>query len=309
MAVMVGMCATVTIALWPEPEILTFDLDADGEEMFVIVPTASDEGVAVAALEEESGAASEGAEEGHSSGVSGSPEPGSTASVDHTEQGSSGSQGGSGSADPGVVASAGGEGGKAAAVPGEGPSKFKGPLFKGLDTTKLGGSDGAVSLSGSGVADAPSSTGMKTSTGGTSGPDMGAAPDLKSTATSQADIFNPGFGGPSAGGVQRRAQKGLTLTDDEAITEMVRKVMLTEIPKMQSCYERRLKQDESLRGRWTLAWTVTADGKVDGARVRGINMTDDEFEDCLVTKLVAWQFQPIRADMQFSKSVVFKPAY
>ena len=77
--------------------------------------------------------------------------------------------------------------------------------------------------------------------------------------------------------ISRREQLGIRLEDDQAIIGMIRRVMDTEIPRLRVCYERRLKADPDLRGRWRVSFTVQADGYT-----RGVGAVGTETKDCLL---------------------------
>jgi hypothetical protein len=107
--------------------------------------------------------------------------------------------------------------------------------------------------------------------------------------------------------VQRKREKGVRLTNDNDIVEMVKAVVATETPKLQSCYDRRLKLRTDLAGAWQLRFTVTSDGNVDNPRAVGQNVSDEELEQCIADKLESWQFQPIKADLPVQRTIRFRP--
>jgi TonB family protein len=109
--------------------------------------------------------------------------------------------------------------------------------------------------------------------------------------------------------VQRRKQTGVVLKDDSAIIEMIKSVVGTELPKLRwQCYERRLKTDESVRGSWTVNFTVQPDGSVAEVSVVPKENGDRELETCVAEKVKSWSFQPIKQAQPVSKSVVFRPS-
>lgn len=108
--------------------------------------------------------------------------------------------------------------------------------------------------------------------------------------------------------ISRREQLGIRLSDDRAIIEMIKRVMDTEIPRLRVCYERRLKQEPDLRGRWALNFTVRADGYTEAATVNSLDTQDAQLEACVVEKLKSWQFQKIREDQPIKKTVTFRPS-
>lgn len=108
--------------------------------------------------------------------------------------------------------------------------------------------------------------------------------------------------------ISRREQLGIRLEDDRAIIEMIKRVMDTEIPRLRVCYERRLKQDPDLEGRWALNFTVLADGYTEATTAAGLDRKDAQLEACVVEKLKSWQFQKIREDQPIKKTVTFRPS-
>lgn len=152
------------------------------------------------------------------------------------------------------------------------------------------------------VAEAPQTT-KTTRTAGAA--DAGAdltAPATASASKSPGGIADIGFE------VRRRDQLGVTLTDDNAIVEMIVYVMRKEMPKLRSCYERRLKENDSLRGAWSLQFTVTQAGKAANINAVPQGMSDSELEQCLEAQIATWPFQPIKADQPVTKRVEFKPS-
>ncbi|MBW1877333.1 MAG: AgmX/PglI C-terminal domain-containing protein [Deltaproteobacteria bacterium] len=108
-------------------------------------------------------------------------------------------------------------------------------------------------------------------------------------------------------GVSRRGQKGIRLTDDSSIIEMIKGVMSAELPRLKSCYEQQLKVNEDLSGRWTLTLVVARDGDPIDIAVSGQGVSDADMETCIVDKVRHWAFQPIRADQPVQKTLTFRP--
>ena len=107
--------------------------------------------------------------------------------------------------------------------------------------------------------------------------------------------------------VEQNIEQGVTLQDDDAIILMVKRVLAAEMPKLQSCYERRLKLVNNLKGAWTIELTVLKDGGVASPAAKGNNISDPELEKCIADQMASWSFQPIRIDMPIQKSVYFRP--
>ncbi len=131
-----------------------------------------------------------------------------------------------------------------------------------------------------------------------------AGPDLSASA--------PQAGGLQFGldvGVSRRATKGVRLTDDSAIIEMIKGVLTAELPRLKSCYEQRLKVEEGLAGRWVLGFVVGREGNPREVTVTASDRADAELESCVAAKVARWEFQPIRADQPVQKTLAFRPGF
>jgi hypothetical protein len=107
--------------------------------------------------------------------------------------------------------------------------------------------------------------------------------------------------------VQRREQTGVTLTDDDAIVDMVKAVVQVELPKLRTCYEHELKTKDTLAGTWTLEFTVTTSGKVARPKATGREMSDADLEACILERLHSWKFQPIAYELPITKKASFRP--
>ncbi len=175
--------------------------------------------------------------------------------------------------------------------------------LRSFSTEELGSGEIDVSNMGTGV-DVRVSEGATTRSG-TGDRDIG---DLTATMTG-GDIGLGGgveLGGVDVG-VKRNYQKGVRLTDDQAIIEHLRFVMNHEIPKLTQCYQRILKAEPDLQGRWRLDFTVGAEGQVLDVDIKGRDVAHPEFERCMYDRIQAWQFQPLKADQPVGKTVTFRP--
>jgi hypothetical protein len=103
-------------------------------------------------------------------------------------------------------------------------------------------------------------------------------------------------------------RRGAILEDSEAIRKMIGDRMRAQAPRLNACYESQLKSDESLAGRWRLAFTVTKAGKVASASAEGVTASVPEFEACLASEVGGWSFQRIKSDQPVRKSFTFRPA-
>jgi hypothetical protein len=110
-----------------------------------------------------------------------------------------------------------------------------------------------------------------------------------------------GVGGPSA------QRGGAVLSDPSAIRAMIGRRMASLVPSLQVCYDRRLKVNPALKGRWRLAFTVRADGGVEGVGASGVERSDRAFEVCLAEHVREhWSFQRIAAPQPVSRTLRFE---
>lgn len=107
--------------------------------------------------------------------------------------------------------------------------------------------------------------------------------------------------------VNRKEEKGITLTTDDQIVSMVGRVLDRQTPRLRSCYERRLKAVEGLQGVWVIGMTVNKDGSVSGVSVTAQEEADDELERCIQSRVLDWSFQPISKALPVNKIVSFTP--
>jgi hypothetical protein len=136
-------------------------------------------------------------------------------------------------------------------------------------------------------------------------PAAGPEPEPGSTSPRPAPSGSVGI---SIGGPRVRRDDGRTLEDPEEIRMMIGERMAEGIPTLQVCYERRLKVDESLAGRWSLTFTVQPNGTTSSVAVKGIERQDAELESC-VAGIVSerWRFskinvqQPVKRTIRFSR--------
>jgi hypothetical protein len=95
-------------------------------------------------------------------------------------------------------------------------------------------------------------------------------------------------------------------TDPEQITAMIYKLMTAQVPRLNACYEQRLRVDETLQGRWRIAYTVEASGAVSKASATGLGRQDADFEACLARTVAGWKFDRIAAARQVQRSLTFR---
>jgi len=106
----------------------------------------------------------------------------------------------------------------------------------------------------------------------------------------------------------RSKGEGVRLTDDNAIIQMVQKVMRDELKRLKTCYTDQLKVDETLQGAWVLNFTVAASGKTKEVSIAAKDAENTALEQCMAKKMNTWEFQPIKADLPVRKTVTFRPS-
>ena len=103
--------------------------------------------------------------------------------------------------------------------------------------------------------------------------------------------------------------KGATLSDPGQIQEMAKRVMKANGGQLKTCYEQRLKVDESVRGAWTVTFTINTDGSTSGVNVQPRNKADAELEACMGSKVGNWKFQRISEPMAIGKTYRFGSSF
>jgi hypothetical protein len=166
-------------------------------------------------------------------------------------------------------------------------------------TNDIGTGEGGTNLQGDGVA---------TATGGTRGTRTGiVGPSGGPSDGGKLDSSGGQEAGLDFGIGVNAARRGAVLDDPEAIKRMIGQKMAAQVPRLNSCYESQLKTDESLQGRWRLAFVVSKDGKALDTSATGLNEQSAEFEACLSRELAKWSFQRIKHDQPVRKTVTFRP--
>ena len=99
-----------------------------------------------------------------------------------------------------------------------------------------------------------------------------------------------------------------TVSDRQSVAKVGR-ILTRNAPSLQSCYERRLKQDDSLRGSWVLSFTIQANGVPRGISARGKGRRDGPLESCIVGKVKQWRFSAMKGEMPVEKTLTFKPSF
>lgn len=103
----------------------------------------------------------------------------------------------------------------------------------------------------------------------------------------------------------RRAE---VLDDPEAIRKMIGDRLTAYAPRLNACYERELKNDEDLAGRWRVGFTVDKEGRVREPVAEALSGSVPQFEACLVAEMTRWSFGRISQDQPVRKTFTFRPA-
>jgi hypothetical protein len=98
------------------------------------------------------------------------------------------------------------------------------------------------------------------------------------------------------------------LTDDADIQVMIGQAMNAQIATLTACYERQLKIDESLRGRWRIGYVVQEDGTTREGSAVGMDQSHTAFEECIVRELGKWRFDKIASERPVQRSLRFTPS-
>jgi hypothetical protein len=87
---------------------------------------------------------------------------------------------------------------------------------------------------------------------------------------------------------------------------MIYKLMTAQVARLNACYEQRLRVDESLQGRWRIAYTVEPTGQVSAASATGLGRADPDFEACLARTVSGWKFDRIARPQAVQRSLTFR---
>ena len=105
------------------------------------------------------------------------------------------------------------------------------------------------------------------------------------------------------------SRRGTVLEDPDAIRKMIGEKLTAYAPRLNACYEKELKNNETLAGRWRIAFVVGADGKVRDAMAEPLSGSVASFESCLQGEVATWAFQRIGRDQPVRKTFTFRPAF
>lgn len=123
-------------------------------------------------------------------------------------------------------------------------------------------------------------------------PETSGEPDIK-----QASVGSTGGGlSLSVGGAQTDiGRKGIVLSDPGQIQDMAKQALARYGGQLKQCYESRLKEDETIRGAWTVIFTIEKTGATSGVSIQPRNKADTQLETCMTNKVQNWSFQEINA--------------
>lgn len=102
-----------------------------------------------------------------------------------------------------------------------------------------------------------------------------------------------------------RVSSAAVLQNDDEIKAMARKVIDAYSPQLTTCYQTRLAQNDTLKGAWKVAFTISQDGAATKVKVTAVNAPDAELEACMTRNIQSWKFQKIYDDFPLSKTYRF----
>ncbi len=74
--------------------------------------------------------------------------------------------------------------------------------------------------------------------------------------------------------------------------KQIRDEITLQLPQVQRCYERELRRRENLSGQVTVAFTVTASGGTEGARILRDTLNVAPMNACILQVVARWRFSP-----------------
>lgn len=105
------------------------------------------------------------------------------------------------------------------------------------------------------------------------------------------------------------SRRGTVLEDPDAIRKMIGEKLTALAPRLNGCYERELKNNETLAGRWRVGFVVKPDGKVSEPVAEPLSGSVPSFEGCLQKEVATWSFQRIGRSQPVRKTFTFRPAF
>jgi hypothetical protein len=105
-----------------------------------------------------------------------------------------------------------------------------------------------------------------------------------------------------------RRDDNVVLSDPDAIRDMIGERLVEFTPGLTVCYDRRLKVNPTLKGRWRLKFSVLPSGAVSGASAEGLDRRDRELEACVAEHISEhWRFGRITVTQPVSRTLKFYP--
>ncbi len=317
MAVTCTGLTAILFVLWPEPEVIEIvDFDTIDYPMpeVVLSPNAPVVASAGNGTTDEStqgaGATANGASSGNPS-TDGTSVASTSGGRTGTDRASGGASSGGGSSSGSTAGLASGGDSRLASVSSSGGASSSGGLggASGTDAAALaeGFAPSSGGPSGTGVGglggdpDARSTTGL--------GPrSMGERPSEPTRIEGPKATSTAGIGGLGIDQPKVSREDTVVYRDRDGIVMMIGDHMVEQIPMLNVCYERQLKANPSLQGRWRLIFTVTRAGRVSGASAVGVNNRSSELEDCIVDLMESkWRFARIVDDVPVRRTLTFRP--
>lgn len=156
-----------------------------------------------------------------------------------------------------------------------------------------------------GVAAVEPAEAAGTPEGAATGGSVAPAPSPRPQPARAAPEPAPALGFGLDVNASRRAE---VLDDPEAIRQMIGDRLTGYAPRLNACYERELKNDEDLAGRWRVGFTVDKEGRVREPVAEALSGSVPQFEACLVSEMARWTFGRITQDQPVRKTFTFRPA-
>jgi len=103
-------------------------------------------------------------------------------------------------------------------------------------------------------------------------------------------------------------RRGEVLSDPDQIRQMIGKLMRQQVGRLTQCYERQLKREPNLGGRWLVRYTVNTEGRAVDASATGRDVSHAELEECLANIIESkWRFDRITRSQPVQKTFTFRP--
>lgn len=110
--------------------------------------------------------------------------------------------------------------------------------------------------------------------------------------------------GPIRTSPTRDVASGILETPAE-INRAIRNSLRRYKGQLEQCYNIELNEDESLKGRWEVSFTVEATGKTSNVSVKGITGSHADLEACMLKNVKRWSFPRISGAIPYVKEYAF----